>query len=192
MQLAQERMVLHTSLDESEGEITQDILSQQEIIDTLSEIFESEGGIDAVGRYVKQSQDAIADRKAEKEYADRHLKAEENELAKFLVLVDLALRQSQKDKIKGSYGYSFSQHVSVSTKADNKMIKEMFYDKVSEAIKGVVPDDITFTLSASVSRLPEGAEKPEWYNTTSISKAIFRKPRKPQNEEEFTSSDFEL
>jgi hypothetical protein len=146
--LMQERMLQEAMLEESEGEVTEAILTQQEIIDKLAEIFESEGGIDAVGRYVKQSQDSIAARKAEKEYAERHLRAEEKDLATFLECVDFALQKAQKDKVKGQYGYSFTQHTSVSTKADNKMIKELFYDKVADAIKGLVPKDITFTLSA--------------------------------------------
>lgn len=189
--LMQERMLQEAMLEESEGEVTEAILTQQEIIDKLAEIFESEGGIDAVGRYVKQSQDSIAARKAEKEYAERHLRAEEKDLATFLECVDFALQKAQKDKVKGQYGYSFTQHTSVSTKADNKMIKELFYDKVADAIKGLVPKDITFTLSASVSKLSEGEDRPEWYNTTSVGKATFRKPKKAENvEDEFNVSDF--
>lgn len=184
-------MLQEAMLEESEGEVTEAILTQQEIIDTLAEVFESEGGIDAVGRYVKQSQDSIAARKAEKEYAERHLRAEEKDLATFLECIDFALQKAQKDKVKGQYGYSFTQHTSVSTKADNKMIKELFHDKVAEAIKGLVPKDITFTLSASVSKLSEGEERPEWYNTTSVGKATFRKPKKAENvEDEFNVSDF--
>lgn len=192
--LMQERMLQESMLEENGGEMTESVLTQQEIIDNLAEAFESDGGIDAVGRYVKQSQDSIAARKAEKEYAERHLRAEENNLATFLECVDYALQKSQKDKVKGQYGYSFTQHTSVSTKPDNKVIKELFFDKVEKVIRdsGVVPDDITFSLSASATRLAEGAKKPEWYNTTSVGKAVFRKPRKSQIEEgnEFNVTDF--
>lgn len=193
MRLAWEREMLHLSLEEAEGEVTEDVLTQQDKIDRLVEIFKSEGGADAVGRYTKYSQDKIASRKAEKEYAERHLKIEEDQHAIFLELVNKALEKADVDKIKGHYGYSFTSHTSVTTKVDTKMLKDRFYDKVERVVRasGVIPDDVTFSLSASVSRLPEGAEKPEWYNTTSVGKATFRKPRKAEDKEEFNFTEFE-
>lgn len=193
MRLAREREMLHWALEESEGEVTDEILSYQEKVDTLAEIFKSEGGADAVGRYTKYSQDKIAARKAEKEYVERHLKADEESHALFLELVNKALEKAELDKIKGHYGYSFSSHTSVTTKVDTKVLKEKFFDRVEQVVRasGVIPDDVTISLSASVSRLPEGAERPEWYNTTSVGKATFRKPRKAsEQDEEFTFSEF--
>lgn len=191
MRMAQERMLLHATLEANEGEVTQEVLSQEEIVQNLTEIFKSEGGIDAVGRFVKSGQDKIAARKAEKEYAERHLKAEENEQERFLSLINIALETDGLDKVKGDFGYSFTAHTSTTTKPDNKLIKELFYDKVEKVIResGVVPEDITFTLSASATRLSEDLVKPEWYNTTSVGKATFRKPRKA-DDTEFTMTDF--
>lgn len=187
--------MIHWELEENGGEVTEEVLSMEEKVKTLVEIFKSEGGVDAVGRYVKYGQDKVASRRAEKEYAERHLKAEEEEQAKFLELVDKALHEAGLDKAKGDFGYSFTQHTSVTTKVDNKRIKELFHEKAEAVLRnsGVIPEDVTISLSASVSRLPEGTEKPEWYNTTSVGKATFRKPRKADDHEvkdEFTTNEF--
>lgn len=191
MQMAREREMLHWTLEENGGEMTEEAISQEEKIDKLAEIFESEGGIDAVGRFVKYGEDKINARKAEKEYAERHMKAEEKEQERFLGLIDAALKKAQTDKVKGSFGYSFTQHTSTTCKPDNKMIKDLFYEKAEQVLResGAIPNDVTFSLSASVSRLPEGALKPHWYNTTSVGKATFRKPRKP--DEDFKYNEFE-
>ena len=194
LRMAREREMLHWTLEESEGELTEEALSQQEIIDSLVEMFKSEGGADAVGRYAKRCQDDIASRKAEKEYAERHLRADEDSYARFLELVNKALEMAEMDKIKGDFGYSFTSHTSVTTKVDGKVLKERFFDKVEKVVResGVIPNDVTFSLSASISRLQEGAEVPEWYNTTTVGKATFRKPRKAKDEqkEEFILNDF--
>ena len=184
-----ERDALHYELEENGGEITDNVLTREEKIANLRELFKQEGGVDAAGRYLKEGQDKVQGWKDEKAFAERHLKAEENKLADDLELINEALEQEDIQQIKGKYGYSFTSHISVTTKADNKMIKEKFYDAVEQVVResGVVPEDITFTLSASSSLLPEGAEKPEWYNTTSRGKATFRKPRKS---EDLTTDEF--
>lgn len=190
--LQRERQMLHWDLEDSEGEVTESVITREAKIAQLRAIFKSEGGIDAIGRYVKMGQDMVQARKDEKAYAEKHLKIEEEEQAKLLELVNEALEEEDLANVKGDFGYSFTQHISTTTKVDGKLIKERFYDKVEKLIResGVVPDDVTFSLSASISRLPEGAEKPEWYNTISVGKATFRKPRKV-DEDEFKINDFE-
>lgn len=191
--LQRERQMLHWDLEDSEGEVTESVMTREEKIAQLRAIFKSEGGIDAVGRYVKMGQDMIQARKDEKAYAEKHLKIEEDQQAIFLELVNEALEEEDLEKVKGDYGYSFSQHISTTTKVDSKLLKEKFYDKVERLIRtsGIVPEDVTFSLSASVSKLPEGADRPEWYNTVSVGKATFRKPKKA-DDEEFKINDFDL
>ena len=181
--LRNERDALHYELEDNGGEVTDSVLSREDKIANLREIFKQEGGIDAVGRYMKEGQDKIQSWKDEKAYAERHLKAEESKLADDLEMINEALEQEDIQQAKGKYGYSFTPHTSVITKADNKMIKERFYNAVEKVVResGVVPKDITFTLSASSSLLSEGAEKPEWYNTISKGRATFRKPRKTED-----------
>lgn len=190
LRMKAEREMLHYRLDENGGEVTGEILSREEKIANLRELFKQEGGIDAAGRYLKAGQANVQMWKDEKAYAERHLKAEEESLAEDLELINEALEAEDIDKIKGKAGYSFTQHMSVTTKADNKMIKERFHSAVEQIVResGVIPEDITISLSASSSLLPEGAEKPEWYNTTTRGKAAFRKPR--TDDSDLTSDEF--
>lgn len=194
MQIAREREMLHWALEDGAGEVTEDVAAQEEKINQLVEIFKSEGGIDAVGRFVKYGQDKISARKAEKEYAERHLKAEEKEQANFLALINKALKKANLENAKGHYGYSFTQHVSCTTKVDNKKIKELYYTKVDKVLQdsGILPKDITFSLSASVTKLEEGDDLPEWYNVAEIDKATFRKPTKAkEGDEEFQYNELQ-
>ena len=187
-----EREAIHYELEDNGGEYTSSVLSREQKLASLREMFKQEGGIDAIGRYMKEGQDKVQNWKNEKAYAERHLKIEESNLADDLELINEALEAEDIQQAKGKFGYSFTSHVSVTTKADNKMIKELFYGAVEQVIResGVVPEDITFSLSASSSLLPEGADKPQWYNTTSRGKATFRKPRKEQKEDDLVSDEF--
>ena len=70
-------------------------------------------------------------------------------------------------------------------------------DQAEEWIKAireahVCPEHITFTLSASSSLLKEGEDMPDYFTTTSKSRATFRKPRHVDNTpDEFTENDFQ-
>jgi hypothetical protein len=108
--------------------------------------------------------------------------------------IDVALRALGKEKTKGDFGYSFTQHITSSTKPDQKLIRELFYKDVEKAIREahVCPEHITFTLSASSSLLKEGEDMPDYFTTTSKSRATFRKPRHVDNTpDEFTENDFQ-
>jgi hypothetical protein len=96
--------------------------------------------------------------------------------------------------MKGDFGYSFAQHVASSTKPDTKLIRELFYEDVERAIReaNVCPEHITFTLSASSSKLKEGEPMPDYFTTTTRARATYRKPRKADDtQEEFSMNDFE-
>jgi hypothetical protein len=68
----------------------------------------------------------------------------------------------------------------------------MYYKEVEKVIResGVVPEHITFTLSASSTLLKEGEEMPDYLVTTSRARATYRKPRKA-DDDEFSQNDFQ-
>jgi hypothetical protein len=132
--------------------------------------------------------------KNEQEYLKRQQRKCENFREDILECIDIALRALGKDKLKGDFGYSFTQHIASSTKPDQKLIRELFYKDVEKAIREahVCPEHITFTLSASCNLLKEGEDMPDYFTTTSKSRATFRKPRHVDNTpEEFTENDFQ-
>lgn len=187
------QFALNNEYEENEGEVTQSTIDKEEMIDTIKYMLEN-GGTDRLARLLNSVKADIDQYKAEQQYLRRQQQKCENFQEDILECTDIALRALGKDKLKGDFGYSFTQHVASSTKPDTKLIKEMFYKDVEKAIRDahVCPDHITFTLSASSSLLKEGEDMPDYFTTTSRSRATFRKPLKKEDNtpEEFTENDF--
>jgi hypothetical protein len=150
------------------------------------------GGIDHLARLLNSVEADINGYKAEQDYLKRQQKKSENFREDILECINIALEESGEDKVKGDFGYSFTQHVASSTKPDTKLIKELFYKDVEKAIRDakVCPDHITFTLSASCNLLKEGEDMPDYFTTTSRARATYRKPSKKVDEDEFSQNEF--
>lgn len=188
------QFALNNEYEENGGEVTESTISKEEMIDTIKYMLEN-GGTDKLARLLNSVKSDIEQYKDEQAFLKRQQVKCENFQEDILECTDIALRALGKDKMKGDFGYSFSQHVSSSTKPDQKLIRELFYKDVERAIReaNVCPEHITFTLSASSSLLKEGEEMPDYFTTTSRSRATFRKPIKKEDNtpEEFTINDFE-
>jgi hypothetical protein len=189
--LREEKYRLQMEYEENEGEVTESTLSREQAIEDIKVLLKSKEGIDNLGRLVRSNQEDIQCRKDEIKHLNSEIKRIENFNDYILELSNEVLEEIGEDKAKGNLGYSFGKHTSVTTKVDTKVLKELFYDKVETVIResGVIPEDVTFSLSASVSRLPEGVERPSWYETSTIGKATFRKPLKAKDDE-FNVTDF--
>lgn len=191
--LQEEKWRLQQELEENEGEVTESVLTREQAIKDIKSLLLSPEGVDSLGRLIRSNKDDIETFKGEKKAVETKIKKTEGYNDWLLELVDECLKECECDKASGKLGYSFTQHTSVTTEVDKKMLKDMFYEKALEAIRATdIPQDVTITLSASVSLLPEGSEKPQWYNTTTIGRATPRMPKKPKEpkKEEFTVSDF--
>lgn len=191
--LQEEKWRLQQELEENEGEVTESVLTREQAIADLKKLLMSPEGVDSLGRLIRSNKDDIETFKGEKKAVETKIKKTEGYNDWLLELVDECLKECECDKASGKLGYSFTQHTSVTTEVDKKMLKDMFYEKAMEAIRATdIPQDVTISLSASVSLLPEGSERPEWYNTTSVGRATPRMPKKPKEpkKEEFIVSDF--
>lgn len=191
--LQEEKWRLQQELEENEGEVTESVLTREQAIADLKKLLMSPEGVDSLGRLIRSNKDDIETFKGEKKAVETKIKKTEGYNDWLLELVDECLKECECDKASGKLGYSFTQHTSVTTEVDKKMLKDMFYEKAMEAIRATdIPQDVTISLSASVSLLPEGSERPQWYNTTSVGRATPRMPKKPKEpkKEEFTVSDF--
>ena len=191
--LQEEKWRLQQELEENEGEVTESVLTREQAIKDIKSLLLSPEGVDSLGRLIRSNKDDIETFKGEKKAVETKIKKTEGYNDWLLELVDECLKECECDKASGKLGYSFTQHTSVTTEVDKKMLKDMFYEKALEAIRATdIPQDVTITLSASVSLLPEGSERPQWYNTTTIGRATPRMPKKPKEpkKEEFTVSDF--
>lgn len=191
--LQEEKWRLQQELEENEGEVTESVLTREQAIKDIKSLILSPEGVDSLGRLIRSNKDDIETFKGEKKAVETKIKKTEGYNDWLLELVDECLKECECDKASGKLGYSFTQHTSVTTEVDKKMLKDMFYERAMEAIRATdIPQDVTITLSASVSLLPEGSERPQWYNTTTIGRATPRMPKKPKEpkKEEFTVSDF--
>lgn len=191
--LKQIQFTLNNTYEENGGEVTEETSSMEEMKGAILYMMEN-GGVDHLARLLNSVKADIDQYKAEQEFLKRQQKKSENFQEDILECVNIAMEELGAEKMKGDFGYSFTQHVASSTKPDTKLIRELFYEDVERAIReaNVCPEHITFTLSASSSKLKEGEPMPDYFTTTTRARATYRKPRKADDtQEEFSANDFE-
>lgn len=152
----------------------------EEQIGILKELLTTEG-IDSLGRWLKAKEDEIKSLKAEKDYITRKINAATGTIDYIKTQMNKILTAAQMEEIKGANGYKFQVTTSTKTEVDKEILKELFLDKVEKKLRGgknpVIPADVTFSLGASVSLVPEGAVLPSYYIRTSSPSCKFTKPR---------------
>ena len=152
----------------------------EEQIGILKELLTTEG-IDSLGRWLKAKEDEIKSLKAEKDYITRKINAATGTIDYIKSQMNKLLKASGMEEIKGANGYKFQVTTSTKTEVDKEILKELFLDKVEKKLRGgknpVIPADVTFSLGASVSLVPEGAVLPSYYIRTSSPSCKFTKPR---------------
>lgn len=182
---------LNNEYEETGGEVTE-VTEQKEQMAEAIRFMLKNGGVDHLARVLNSVKADIDQYKAEQEFLKRQQKKSEGFQEDILECINMAMEELGEEKMKGEFGYSFSQHVASSTKPDTKLIKELFYKDVEKAIRDakVCPDHITFTLSASSSLLKEGEDKPDYFTTTTRARAKYLKPRKSKEQEELKTDEF--
>ena len=152
----------------------------EEQIGILKELLTTEG-IDSLGRWLKAKEDEIKSLKAEKDYITRKINAATGTIDYIKTQMNKILTAAQMEEIKGANGYKFQVTTSTKTEVDKEILKALFLDKVEKKLRGgknpVIPADVTFSLGASVSLVPEGAVLPSYYKRTSSPSCKFSKPR---------------
>ena len=152
----------------------------EEQIGILKDLLTTEG-IDSLGRWLKAKEDEIKSLKAEKDYITRKINAATGTIDYIKSQMYKLLKASGMEEIKGANGYKFQVTTSIKTEVDKEILKELFLDKVEKKLRGgknpVIPADVTFSLGASVSLVPEGAVLPSYYTRTSSPSCKFSKPR---------------
>ena len=165
---------------ENEGVCDEASDQMEEQIGILKELLTTEG-IDSLGRWLKAKEDEIKSLKAEKDYITRKINAATGTIDYIKTQMNKILTAAQMQEIKGANGYKFQVTTSIKTEVDKEILKELFLDKVEKKLRGgknpVIPADVTFSLGASVSLVPEGAVLPSYYKRTSSPSCKFTKPR---------------
>ena len=181
---------LNNEYEENGGEVTDSTEQKEQMAEAIRYMLNN-GGVDQLARLLNSVKADIDNYKAEQEFLKRQQKRSEGFQEDILECINMAMEELGEEKMKGDFGYSFTQHVASSTKPDTKLIKELFYKDVEKAIRDahVCPEHITFTLSASSSLLKDGEDMPDYFTTTSRARAAFRKPKKA-DDNEFAQNDF--
>lgn len=161
------------------GEVTEETTASEEQIETIKSLLSTEG-VDSLGRWLKSVEDETKSYKAEKDFVNRKIAANQKTMDFIKVLVNKALNAIGEEQVKGTF-YSFTATTSETTSVDKDALNKKFLEAVEKKLRGgkkpVIPEDVTFTLGASISRVPEDAEIPAYYIHSSKPSARFTKPR---------------
>ena len=151
---------LEETYAENEGEVTEQTELMEAEITAMKTLLNGEG-VDFLGRWLKGKEDKKKALKAEKDYLTRQMDAIDNTISFIKAKIHEVMEATGCEKVKGSLGYSFDTTVSTKTEVD----------------KDILPADVTVTLGASVSKLEEGSELPDYYKQTVTPTVRFTKPR---------------
>jgi len=166
--------------EESEGEVTEETITEEERIATLRELLEGDG-IDSLGRWLKSKEDEAAALKAEKQHIERRQKAVENSVDFIKGELYNVLRSLNIEKAKGT-SYGFTAQETTKTIVDKERLAE-WGPAVDKAIRDAgIPAWIGVTLKASVSAVPEGQPLPDLFQQETRQSVKFTKPRKPKED----------
>ena len=161
---------------ENEGEVTEETELMEGEITAMKTLLNTEG-VDLLGRWLKGKEDRKKALKAEKDFLTRQMEAIDKTIEFIKSNIRLVMDATGQEKIKGENGYSFATDTSTKTEVDKELLKEYFQERVNEALKDILPPDVSVILTASVSKLEEGAELPDYYNRTETPTIRFTKPR---------------
>ena len=167
---------LEETYTENDGEVTEETEKMEAEIEALRHLLNTDG-VDFLGRWLKGKEDRKKALKAEKDYVSRQIEAVDTTIAFIKAKINELMQATGCEKVKGSLGYTFTTTVSTTTNVDKEILRDFYQAKVEEALKDILPADVTVTLGASVSKLEEGAELPAYYNRTETPTVRFTKPR---------------
>jgi len=161
---------------ENEGEVTEETELMEGEITAMKTLLNTEG-VDLLGRWLKGKEDRKKALKAEKDYLTRQMEAIDKTIEFIKTKMNEVMTATGQEKIKGSLGYSFALSTSTKTEVDKELLNTYYLSKVQEAVKGILPADVTITLGASVSKLEDGDLLPDYYKVKETPTIRFTKPR---------------
>ena len=161
---------------ENEGEVTEETEQMEAEIEALKFLLNGEG-VDYLGRWLKSKEDRKKALKAEKDYITRQMESIDKTITFIKEKIRELMDATGCERVKGEYGYSFSTYDSVKTEVNKDLLNTYFLARVQEAVKYILPADVTITLGASVSKLEDGDILPDYYNLTETPSIRFTKPR---------------
>ena len=161
---------------ENEGEVTEETELMEGEITAMKTLLNTEG-VDLLGRWLNGKEDKKKALKAEKDFLTRQMEAIDKTIEFIKSQMFKVMVATGQEKIKGSLGYTFATAISTKTEVDKDLLREYYQEAVENALKDILPADVSVTLTASVSKVEEGADLPSYYNRTETPTIRFTKPR---------------
>ena len=115
---------------ENGGEVTEQTIESEERIIAMKYLLSSEG-VDSLGRWMKSVEDETKSYKAERDFANRRIKANDNLLEYIKGLVNKVLVATEQEKVKGTF-YSFTATTSETTSVDKETLNNTFLEAVEK------------------------------------------------------------
>lgn len=163
------------------GEVTEETEAQEQHIEALKTLLEEEG-IDSLGRWLKSKEDLIKTLKAERDSVARQIKKTEEGIEFIKSRIYDVLVAIGKDKVKGTF-YSFATTISRKTEVDKEILEAKYLETATAALDGLLPEWVSFKLSASIKALPCDTEViPSEFVITETPTCKFVKPRAKKEE----------
>ncbi len=166
---------------ENEGEVTEETELMEGEITAMKTLLNTEG-VDLLGRWLKGKEDRKKALKAEKDYLTRQMEAIDKTIDFIKAQMFKVMVATGQEKIKGSLGYTFATAISTKTEVDKELLKEYYQEAVNEALKDILPADVSVTLTASVSKVADEKNLPSYYKRTETPTTKFTKPRAGKEE----------
>lgn len=160
---------------ENEGEVTEESELMEGEITAMKTLLNTEG-VDLLGRWLKGKEDRKKALKAEKDFLTRQMEAIDKTIEFIKSQMFKVMTATGQEKIKGSLGYSFALSTSTKTEVDKDLLNECYLSQVQEAVKDILPADVSVSLSASISKF-DGELLPIYYDRTETPTIRFTKPR---------------
>lgn len=167
---------LETTYVENDGEVTDETELMEAQIAAMKILLNGEG-VDYLGRWLKGKEDRKKALKAEKDFIQRQMDATDRTISFIKDKIREVMDATGCEKVRGDLGYTFATATSVKTEVDKDLLRELYQAKAEAALAGILPADVTVTLSASVSKLEADAELPQYYTRTETPTVRFTKPR---------------
>ena len=165
---------------ENEGEVTEETQNLEAVYNDLKELIAGQG-LDLLGGWLKAKEDRKEALKTERAYINSQIEAIDDTIDFIKDRVCLVMRRCNLEKTeKSTRGYSFARFNAVKTEVDKEELNAAYKDEVEAVLRdnGIIPDDVTITLGASVSMLDDDcAELPAYYKRTITPSVRFNKPR---------------
>ena len=166
---------LEETYAENEGEVTEQTELMEAEITAMKTLLNGEG-VDFLGRWLKGKEDKKKALKAEKDYLTRQMDAIDNTISFIKAKIHEVMEATGCEKVKGSLGYCFATTVSTTTSVDKDILRDHYQSLVEEAVKDILPADVSVSLSASISKF-DGELLPIYYDRTETPTIRFTKPR---------------